>query len=58
MIKKNTIYQKIRDYLCEYLGLEYRFFHRKALLKLDYKIEISKKKQNYQNSFMKKYLIL
>jgi len=54
MIKKNTIYQKIRDYLCEYLGLEYRFFHRKALLKLDYKIEISKKKTKLSKQFYEK----
>ncbi len=58
MIKKNKIYLKIREYLCEYLGFEYRFFHRRPLLKLKYKIEISKKKQNYQINFMKKYLIL
>ena len=29
IIKKNKIYQKIRDYLCEYLGLQYRFFSYK-----------------------------
>ena len=54
MLKKNKIYRKIRDYLCEYLGFEYRFFHRKALLKLDYKIEISKKKTKLSTQFYEK----
>jgi hypothetical protein len=54
MIKKNKIYQKIRDYLCEYLGFEYRLFHRKPLLKLKYKIEISKKKTKLSNQFYEK----
>lgn len=56
MIKKNKIYLKIRDYLCEYLGLKYQFFHRKGLLKLNYKIEISKKKTKLSNQFYKKIL--
>ena len=56
MIKKNKIYQKIRDYLCEYLGFEYRFFHRKPLLKLKYKVEISKKKTKLSNQFYEKIL--
>ena len=56
MIKKNKIYQKIRDYLCEYLGFEYRFFHRKPLLRLKYKIEISQKKTKLSNQFYEKIL--
>ena len=54
MIKKNKIYLKIRNYLCEYLGFEYRFFHRKPLLKLKYKIEISKEKTKLSNQFYEK----
>ena len=54
MIKKNKIYKKLIKYLCEYLGFEYRFFHRKALLKLDYKIEISKKKTKLSTQFYEK----
>jgi hypothetical protein len=54
VIKKNKIYLKIRNYLCEYLGFEYRFFHRKPLLKLKYKIEISKEKTKLSNQFYEK----
>jgi len=54
MIKKNKIHKKLINYLCEYLGFEYRFFHRKALLKLDYKIEISKKKTKLSTQFYEK----
>ena len=57
MSKRNKIYQKIRDYVCGYLGIDHHFFHRKAILKLDYKIEISKKKQNYLINFTKISLI-
>ena len=53
-MKKNKIYLKIRDFLCDYLGLKYRFFHRKALLKLDYKIETSKKETRLSDKFYEK----
>ena len=56
MIKKSKIYQKLRNYLCEYLGINYHFFHRKALLKLNYEIEISKKKTKLSNQFYKNIL--
>jgi len=56
MSKRNKIYQKIRDYVCGYLGIDHHFFHRKAILKLDYKIEISKKKTKLSNQFYKNIL--
>ena len=56
MLKKTKLYKKIRDYLCEYLGINYHFFHRRALLKLDYKIEISKKKTKLSHQFYKNIL--
>ena len=56
MSKRNKIYIKIRDYVCEYLGIDHHFFHRKAMLKLDYKIEISKKKTKLSNQFYKNIL--
>ena len=53
-MKNNKIYLRIRDLLCEYLGFQYRFFHRKALLKLNYKIKISKKETKLSNEFYEK----
>ena len=52
-IKKNKIFRKAISYLCEILGLKHQFFNRKALLKLDYKIEISKKKTKLSKEFYK-----
>ena len=54
IMKNNKIYLRIRDLLCEYLGFQYRFFHRKALLKLNYKIKISKKETKLSNEFYEK----
>ena len=56
MLKKTKLYKKIRDYLCEYLGINYHFFHRRALLKLDYKIGISRKKTKLSHQFYKNIL--
>jgi len=56
MLKKTKLYKKIRDYVCEYLGINYHFFHRRALLKLDYKIGISKKKTKLSHKFYKNIL--
>lgn len=56
MLKKTKLYKKIRDYVCEYLGINYHFFHRRALLKLDYKIGISKKKTKLSHQFYKNIL--
>lgn len=56
MLKKTKFYKKIRDYVCEYLGINYHFFHRRALLKLDYKIGISKKKTKLSHQFYKNIL--
>lgn len=54
MIKNNKIYKKLRTYVCEVMGYKYQLFHRKALLKLKYKVEISKNKTNLSNSFYSK----
>ena len=51
MLKKSKLYKKMIAYVCEYLGINYHFFHRRALLKLDYKIEISKKKTKLSHQF-------
>ena len=51
MLKKSKLYKKMISYVCEYLGINYHFFHRRALLKLDYKIEISKKKTKLSHQF-------
>ena len=56
MLKKTKLYKKIRDYVCEYLGINYHFFHRRALLKLDYKTGISKKKTKLSHQFYKNIL--
>ena len=56
MLKKTKLYKKIRDYVCEYFGINYHFFHRRALLKLDYKIGISKKKTKLSHQFYKNIL--
>ena len=55
-IKKIKSYIKIRDYLCEYLGFEYRFFHRKPLLKLKYELKTSQKKTKLSSQFYKNIL--
>ena len=52
-IKKNKIFRKAINYLCEILGLKHQFFNRKALLKLNYKVEISKKKTKLSKEFYK-----
>ena len=44
VIREHKIYRKVINYLCSILGLKYQLFNRKALLKLNYKVEISKKK--------------
>ena len=44
VIKSNKIYKKAINYLCDILGLKYQFFNRKVLLKLNYEVVISKKK--------------
>ena len=52
-IKKNKIFRKAISYLCEILGLKHQFFNRKALLRLNYKTEISKKKTKLSKEFYK-----
>ena len=56
MIKNTKIYKKLRNYISEVLGYKYQLFHRKALLKLKYKVEISKNKTNLSNNFYSKIL--
>ena len=59
MIKNNKIYKKFRNYICEVMGYQYQLFHRKALLKIKYKTEISKKITNLSDNFYSKiYKIL
>ena len=53
VIRENKIYRKVINYLCGILGLKYQFFNRKALLKLKYKVEISKKKTKLSKEFYK-----
>ena len=56
MLKKSKLYKKMIAYVCEYLGINYHFFHRRALLKLDYKIGISEKKTKLSHQFYKNIL--
>ena len=57
MIGKIKEYKnKLIIYLCEILGFKYRLFHRKALLKLKYKVEVSKEKTSLSNNFYSKIL--
>ena len=53
VIRENKIYRKVINYLCGILALKYQFFNRKALLKLKYKVEISKKKTKLSKEFYK-----
>lgn len=53
VIREHKIYRKVINYLCSILGLKYQFFNRKALLKLNYKVEISKKKTKLSKEFYK-----
>ena len=54
MIKNSKIYQKLRNYICEILGFKYQLFHRKALLNLDYKVDISRQSTELSEKFYSK----
>ena len=56
MIKNTKIYKKLINLICEFLGFKYQLFHRKGLLKLKYKIKVSKKKTHLSNNFYSKIL--
>jgi hypothetical protein len=49
-----AIYKKLINYVCEILGLNHQFFRRRSLLKLNYKVEISKKTTSLSKNFYKR----
>lgn len=55
-LKNMVIYKKLINYVCEILGLNQQFFRKRSLLKLNYKVEISKRTTTLSKNFYKRII--